>query len=130
VSEEDHDYRYDAPRSGFTDLKILPDPADARLDMLDGGRAVRPGSAERWRLGGLDAGRKAWLIVRGAPTASTDVVVRAQGQELETLHFATSEAWVERSVEIPEGRVASEMRFELENRGSEEFIDYHVWVAQ
>jgi hypothetical protein len=130
VSEADHDYQFDAPRSGSLDLKILPDPADARLDMLDGGRALRPGDGERLRLGGLDAGRRAWLVVRGAPVASTDVLVRIDGRELETLHFTTSEAWVERSVEVPEERVATEMHVELTNRGSEEFIDYHVWVAQ
>jgi hypothetical protein len=130
ISEADHDYRFDPPASGFTDLKILPDPDDPRLDMLDGGRVLRPGSAERLRMGGLDAGRRAWLVVRSAPVARTDVVVRVESQDLETLHFAPAEAWVEATVEIPDDRVTRDMHFELRNVGSEEFVDYHVWVAQ
>jgi hypothetical protein len=130
ISEKDHDYRFDAPASGSTDLKILPDPADARFDMLDGGRALRPGSAESMRLGGLDAGLEAWIVVRSAPTAGTDLGVRVDGHDLETLHFTPSEAWVEKSVEVPADRVAREVSFELRNLGSEEFVDYHVWVAQ
>jgi hypothetical protein len=130
VSEEIHDYRFDAPQSGFLDLKILPDPEDPRYDMLDGGRALRPGSAESFTVQGLDPGKKAWLLVRGAPSVGTDVVVKVVGQEVETLRFTSSEAWDERSVEIPEDKTTAEMRFELVNRGAGEFVDYHVWVAQ
>jgi hypothetical protein len=82
------------------------------------------------RLDGLDAGLEAWIVVRGAPTASTDLGVRVDGHDLETLHFTASETWVEKSVEVPADRVARAMSFELRNLGSQEFVDYHVWVAQ
>ena len=130
VSEGEHAYTFAAPGSGYGDLKILPDPWDARLDMLDGGRTVRPGSSEHFHMGGLDAAHRAWLIVRGAPKGNTDVAARAGGRDVAPLHFKTSEHWVELSVEIPAERVTPEMDFELRNVGPEEFIDYHVWVTQ
>jgi hypothetical protein len=130
LSEADHDYHFDAPASGWTDMKILPDPADERNDMLDGGRMLRPGSAERMRLRGLDAGKRAWLVVRSAPASAADVVVRVSGKDVGTLHWTAGEAWVEESVEIPAARVTAEIDVDLANLGPTEFFDFHVWVAQ
>jgi hypothetical protein len=130
LSEADHDYHFNAPASGWTDMKILPDPADERRDMLDGGRMLRPGSAERMHLGGLDPGRNAWLVVRSAPSSDADVVVRVAGANIATLHWTAGEAWVEESVEIPGARVTREIDVELANSGPTEFVDFHVWVAE
>lgn len=130
LSEADHDYSFDAPASGYTDMKILPDPVDESRDMLDGGRVVRPGDEERMRLGGLDAHRQTWLIVRSAPVAPTDVVVRVSGHDVETVHWTRNDSWAERSIEIPNDQVTRQIRVELYNRGPNEFVDYHVWVAQ
>ncbi len=130
LSEADHDYHFDAPASGWTDMKILPDPADTRRDMLDGGRTLRPGSSERMRLGGLDAGRNAWLVVRSAPSRDADVVVRVAGEDAARLHWTAGEAWVEQSVMIPGARVTRAIDVELANPGPTEFVDFHVWVAQ
>jgi hypothetical protein len=130
LSEAEHDYRFDAPQSGYTDMKILPDPADDQRDMLDGGRMVRPGTRERMRLGKLYPNRRAWLIVRSAPVSSADVVVRVMGLDVETVHFTHSDGWDERVVEIPGERVTKDLALELYNDGPDEFVDYHVWVAQ
>jgi hypothetical protein len=130
LSEADHDYSFDAPASGYTDMKILPDPADEANDMLDGGRMVRPGSKETMRLGKLRARTTAWLILRSAPVNATDTIVRVDGHDLATLHWAASEGWVEQRVEIPEDQVSPEIRIEVENKGPEEFVDYHVWALQ
>ena len=130
LSEADHDYHFNAPVSGWTDMKILPDPADERSDMLDGGRMLRPGSSERMRLGGLDPGRGAWLVVRSAPAGRADVVVRVAGKDLATLHWTPGERWVEENVEIPGASVTSDIDVELANRGPSEFVDFHVWVAE
>jgi hypothetical protein len=130
LSEGDHDYRFDAPLSGYTEMKILPDPADTSRDMLDGGRVVRPGSEERMRLGALDARREARLIIRSAPTSHADIIVRVGGRDVETLHWTPTEGWEEQSVAVPGDRVTREIRVELYNRGPEAFVDYHVWVAQ
>jgi hypothetical protein len=130
LSEADHDYRFDAPASGFTDMKILPDPVDDTSDMLDGGRIVRAGNRERMRIGKLLARRPAWIIVRSAPVNATDLVVRVDEHDVDTIHWTAGQGWVEASVEIPEDRVAPELRVELVNQGPEEFFDYHVWVVQ
>jgi len=130
LSEANHDYQFNAPSSGWTDMKILPDPADARHDMLDGGRILRPGSSERMRLGGLDPGRNARLVVRSAPASDADIVVRIAGKILATLHWTAGEAWVEETVEIPAARVTPQIDLELANLGPSEFVDFHVWVAE
>jgi hypothetical protein len=130
LSESDHDYSFDAPLSGYTEMKILPDPNDESRDMLDGGRTVRPGNGERMRLRGLDPEHPAWLVLRSAPTKPTDLVVRVAGHDVETVHWTRAEGWSERRVEIPADRVTREVRVELYNPGSEDFVDYHVWVAQ
>jgi hypothetical protein len=130
LSESNHDYRFDAPASGYTDMKILPDPADEELDMLDSGRMVRPGQRERMHLGKLDPKKTAWLIVRSAPVNATDTTVRVGGHDVETLHWAKTSSWVEQSVEIPSDLVTAEIDVEIYNSGPEEFIDYHAWVAE
>jgi hypothetical protein len=130
LSEGDHDYHFNAPVSGWTDMKILPDPADERQDMLDGGRVVRPGSSERMRLRGLDPGRNAWLVVRSAPASDADVEVRVAGKDLATLHWTAGEAWVEETIEIPGALVSRELDIELANLGPAEFVDFHVWVTE
>jgi hypothetical protein len=68
--------------------------------------------------------------VRSAPASDADVVVRASGKDLATLHWTAGEAWVEESVEIPGARVSREIEVELANLGPTEFVDFHVWVAQ
>jgi hypothetical protein len=130
LAEAEHDYRFDAPVSGYTDMKILPDPADEEHDMLDGGRLVRPGSRERMRLENLEAKKPAWLILRSAPVSATDVVVRIHGRDVETVHWTRSEGWDERVVTLPPEDVTAELPLELYNQGPEDFVDYHVWVAQ
>jgi hypothetical protein len=130
LSEADHDYTFDAPASGFTDMKILPDPADDRRDMLDGGRLVRRGNKERMRLGGLDPGRPAWLVLRSAPARPADLVVRVGGRSIDTVHWTPIEGWAEQKVQIPGDQVTSDITVELFNQGPQDFVDYHVWVAQ
>ncbi len=129
VSEAAHGYVM-PPRSGWTDMKILTDPADERLDMFDAGRRIPKGRAERFVLRNLTPKKPATFIVRSAPEAASQVAVRANGAPLTVLSWEASDGWVEASFEIPAGQVDAEISFELENRGPEDFLDYHAWIAQ
>ncbi|WP_394842497.1 hypothetical protein LZC95_36185 [Pendulispora brunnea] len=130
VSETEHRYVFPSPAGGWTDMKILSDPADTRLDLFDGGRRISGGNSERFVLRHLTPGKAATLIVRSAPDATSHVLVRAAGADVAALDFTPSEGWVETAVEIPADKVTEELSFEFANTGSGDFVDYHVWIAQ
>ena len=52
VSEREHAYAF-STGSGWTDMKILPDPAEPRLDLFDGGRILYAQATEHFTLRGL-----------------------------------------------------------------------------
>ncbi len=54
VSEREHAYSYSAG-SGWTDMKILPDPEDERLDMFDGGRTLYANAHEDFTVSHLNS---------------------------------------------------------------------------
>ncbi|HWL89198.1 MAG TPA: hypothetical protein VNO21_25520 [Polyangiaceae bacterium] len=129
VSEAEHRYVFPAA-GGFTDMKILTDPADDRRDLFDGGRRIVQGRSERFVLRHLTQNEPATLIVRSAPEGASRVLVRAATASLTMLEWEASEGWVEAAFEIPKDKVESEIRIELENQGPGDFVDYHVWIAQ
>ncbi len=130
LSEKRHAYVSAQPAGGYTELKILADPADAKLDMLDGGRRMEQGMRERFVLGKLEAMRVAHLVVRSAPEKRTVVRVEVGGAEIARVSFEASEAWVEKVVEVPAARVKESIDVTLTNDGPGDFLDYHVWVTQ
>ncbi len=103
VSEKEHAYTY-SRGSGWTDMKILPDLADDRLDIFDGGRILYAHATERFTLRQLDANKPALLVLRTAPTGGTTFRVRASGAEIESIALVPHDGWVERVVAIPAER--------------------------
>jgi hypothetical protein len=130
VSEKDHRYVFAAPTSGFTELRVLADPKDPDLDMLDGGRELKSGDTESMRLGGLTAGRRATLLLRTAAVEDTTLRLRVNGEVLAPLAVEHKDAWVELAVEVPAHLVRASLDVEVRNEGAADFVDYHVWVAQ
>ena len=130
VSEREHGYRFPSPAGGWTDMKILPDPADGARDMFDGGRRIAPGRSERFTLTRLTVGRAAHLVVRSAPDGKAHVRMRVAGADVGQLDFEPTDAWVERVAEIPAALVTSSLEIEMANDGPNDFIDYHAWLTQ
>jgi hypothetical protein len=132
VSEGAHHYAFGAPGSGsgYTDLKVLADPADPDKDMMDGGRNVAPGGPESMRFTGLAEGHDATLVLRAAPVADAHLHVVVNGEALPPLVIERRDAWIEPRVVIPARLVRDPLDVTIVNDGPGLFIDYHAWVAQ
>ena len=129
LSEAQHDYS--APlHGGWTDMKILADPAQPTADMFDGGRRITASLSEHFSLHGLDAKRTAHLILRSAPDKSTVVQVKVHGAVVDTIAFERTDGWVEGVAEIPAELVAKDLDVELAIVGPGDFVDYHAWITQ
>jgi hypothetical protein len=111
-------------------MKILADPHEPSAGLLDGGRRIGPGRDERFRLRGLKPGAPAHLVIRSAPEGMSRVRVVVNGAEVAHFELSSTEAWVERVVELPADAVSEDTRVSLGNDGPEDFVDYHVWATQ
>ncbi len=129
VSEREHAYSYSAG-SGWTDMKILPDPEDERLDMFDGGRTLYANAHEDFTVSHLNSHARAALAVRMAPPGGTRFTVRIGGVDIATLAIDPRDGWDERLIEIPAERVDASMTIEIENHGPGELTLFHAWIGQ
>lgn len=130
VSEKNAGYRFEQPSNGWTDMRILPDPADAQKDLFDGGRRIAVGKHESFEAKGLVLGKRAVLVVRVAPENTTHVRVRIDGADAGTITLERGAGWEEKPFELPEGLVTDRMRVELGNEGPGDFVDFHAWILQ
>lgn len=130
VSEKDAHYTFEKPGNGWTDMRVLPDPADTRRDLWDGGRRIGGGRSEQFVLRGVDAGKPAHLVFRTAPEASTHVRIRVGGVEVGALDVVKRSAWEERAIALPASVVAPGAKVEVLVDGPGDFVDYHAWVTQ
>lgn len=129
VSEHQHHYVRPMP-GGWTDMKILPDPASPERDLFDAGRRIAGGQRERFVTVGVTPGRPARLLLRTAPEADTRIRIRVNGVEVGTTPLAAAESWVEPAFPLPEGMVTTEMSLEIVNDGPGDLVDHHVWITQ
>jgi hypothetical protein len=131
VSEKANAYRFDQPANGWTDLRILPDPADPRRDMFDAGRRIAVGKSESFTARGLVPGKRIHLVVRTAQEAPTTVRVRVDGNDAGSIELRRSEGWDEIGHLVTEDLVkGADIRIELTNEGPGDFLDYHLWITQ
>jgi len=132
VSEAAHGYTFGLPSSGsgFTDLKILADPKDPDLDLMDGGRELAGGGSETMRFTGLTPGRDATIVLRAAPTESTRAHLVVNGEALPEFALDRGDVWIEPSVVVPARLVRGALDVRIVNDGPNTFVDYHAWVAQ
>lgn len=131
VSEKAAGYRFDQPSNGWTDMRILPDPADPRRDMFDAGRRIAAGKRESFDARGLLVGEPLHLVVRTAQEARTTVRVRVDGRDAGTLALERTNGWEEVGhLVVGELVQRPNVRVELTNEGPGDFLDYHAWITQ
>jgi hypothetical protein len=97
VSERAHKYEFPRPAGGWTDMHILPDPSDARIDMFDAGRRIAGGRSESFTMRNLVPGKAAHLVFRTAPEGKSKIVVKLAGVEVGRAEIARALGWVETS---------------------------------
>ncbi len=130
VSEQRAGYAFDRPANGWTDMRILPDPEDAKQDMFDAGRRIAVTRRERFVARGLTPGAAAHLVVRVAPESRTRVRVRVDGQDAGVFDLERTDSWLEAPLAVPAALVTAEMHVELTNEGPGDFVDFHAWLTQ
>jgi hypothetical protein len=131
VSERAHKYEFPRPAGGWTDMHILPDPQDARIDMFDAGRRIAGGRSEWFTMRNLVPGKAAHLVFRTAPEGKTKIVVKLAGVEVGRTDIARAMGWVEIPIAIDPGFMRTgDLAFEVANEGPEDFVDYHVWLTE
>jgi hypothetical protein len=130
VSEQANAYVFDRPSNGWTDMRVLPDPADAQHDMFDAGRRIAVGRSEAWIARGLTFGAPAHLVIRSAPESKTRVHVRIGGADAGVIDLERTQGWVEAVLPIDASLVRTSIRIELTNEGPGDFVDFHEWVTQ
>ena len=131
VSEDAHHYDFTKPLSGWTDMHILPDPADDRVDMFDAGRRIVHGNSERFTMRNVVPGKPAHLVFRTAPEGPSKIVITLGGEVVATLDVTRTTNWVELAVSIDARFMrAGNLDFVVKNEGVEDFVDYHVWLTE
>ena len=131
VSEKEHGYTFEQPQNGWTDMRILPDPADPQKDMFDGGRRIAVGKKESFTANDLVLGRPFHLVVRVAQEGATNVRLRVDGQDAGVLALGRTNGWEEKGFLVTEKFVTkANLRIELINEGPGDFVDYHLWITQ
>jgi hypothetical protein len=130
VSEHEHGYTV-SRGSGWTDMKILPDLADPRTDVFDGGRILYAQATERFTLKNLEPHRATQLAFRTAPAGGSKMRVRVNGAEVAAIDLAPIDGWDERTIAIPADLVGdSHISVEIANDGPGELPLFHMWVGQ
>lgn len=131
VSEKQNGYRFEQPQNGWTEMRILPDPANPQRDMFDSGRRIALGKRESFDARGLVLGQRVHLVVRTAQEAATTVRVRFDGIDAGAIALTRTNGWEEAALLVDAKHVrGSHVRVELTNEGPGDFIDYHAWITQ
>ncbi|MFO0675632.1 MAG: hypothetical protein U0169_03800 [Polyangiaceae bacterium] len=130
VDERAHRYRMPGPGGGFTDMKILADPADPTADLWDAGRRIAGGLHESFHVRGIAPGRPGHLVVRTAPEGTATIHVVVGGTRVATRTVERVEGWTEEVFALPEGALTLDAEIRIENEGPADFVDYHAWVLQ
>ncbi len=129
LSERQHQYEFPKPQAGFVDLRILSDPVTPSLDVLDAGRRIPEGRAERFILSSPIRAPNMRLVVRAAPLQAGRVEVTCDAKPVGELVLEPVNGWVELSVELPIAlQPHRPVEFTLTPRGVHEWINYHVWL--
>jgi hypothetical protein len=129
-SEQANGYKFDRPNNGWTEMRVLSDPAERQKDLFDGGRRIALDRSESFDVHGLVLGRVARLIVRVAQENKTRVRVRIDGQDAGAIDLDTSGGWADVPFTLRAEQVRGAMRISLTNEGPGDFVDYHVWITQ
>lgn len=130
ISEAEHGYVFEHPSNGWTDMRVLPDPADDKKDLFDAGRRIAVGKREWFVVRGARPGTAAHLVVRTAPESTTRVRVSIGGSPIGSFELARTGGWVEPAIAVPAEHMKADAVVELLNEGPGDFVDFHAWVTQ
>ncbi len=132
VSESEHRYSVSGEKSGWTTMKVLPDPRARSRNLFDAGRTIFAGESESFDVFGGNAATSAQLIFRTAPSTFSRVRLAIDGHEVEdgTIQYRPGSGWFETEVELPREKLQKKFRVTLFNDGPGEFSLYHVWLVQ
>lgn len=101
VNEKQHAYELSQKHIGYVFMKLLPNPARAGEDLWDAARLVPPGVTESFRLRHL-LPRRGWsLLIRSAPTASSEFDVSISDKVVQHVKLHASDGWTETRVSLP-----------------------------
>ena len=126
VSERQHRYSFPQPEGGFAEMRVLPDPAAPELDLWDAGRRIPLDRSETMRIGGLESGRGARLLLRTVVDRASAIEVRV-GALVKRVELPVSKGWTEVSIEVPGESVTASMNVSITPRAGE-WVGYHLWV--
>jgi hypothetical protein len=127
VSERAHRYAFPSPQGGWTDMRVLPDPAEPARDLWDAGRRIPLGRPERFELRGLPKGRPVRLLIRTISDRPAAIELAA-GRWSTRLALPAAEGWVEVAVTIPGEAVQGVLPVSITPREGE-WVNYHMWAV-
>jgi hypothetical protein len=131
VSEKANGYKFEQPQNGWTDMRVLPDPADPQHDMFDAGRRIAAGKSESFDGRGLILGKPLHLVLRLAQESTTTIRVRIDGADAGAMTVHRTDGWEEKALAVDAKFVPSaNVRVELTNEGPGDFVDFHAWITQ
>jgi hypothetical protein len=131
MSEDDHDYHFQGPSTGYVQLRILADLRDPSRDSFDAGRVLLAGRVERFEMRAPSPGATPRLIVRSAPVDRGEVDVTLDDRPVGALHLEPAEGWSELSIPVPTSSVRGRtMRVTFTPRSVREWTNFHVWLVE
>ena len=132
VSEREHDYWFQPSRTGFVQMRILPNPISPSRDMLDSGRLLRADHAERFTLRAPTPGAAARMIIRSTPVDWGWSEISINGHATPRFKMRPYDGWVELSVPLQDAvaQSGSSLRVTIMPRAMREWSDYHVWLVE
>jgi hypothetical protein len=128
VSEGQHHYRVSVGNLGRVAMKLLPNPNKPSEDLWDAARIVSPGVSELFDLDRLTPGRPLWLVVRSAPTVTTDFDLYLDGERPVHVTLPARDGWSEVRVPLPASNTRR-LTVRLGPSNVERAL-YQVWAVQ
>jgi hypothetical protein len=130
ISEKEHAYVFPRPDAGYVEMRILAHPFEDARDVLDSGRRIPAGQAEKFELSSNLHAPSMRLIVRTAPAFAGHVDVTMNGVSIGELALEPSGRWVELSFPLPSPVGPGERSsFTFTNRDAVRWVNYHVWLV-
>ena len=131
ISEDEHDYHFDGPSTGFVQMRRLPDPRNLTRDLFDAGRLLLTDHSERFEIKAPSFGASARLIIRSVPVDWGTLEVEIDGANVAAAAIEPSDGWAELSIPIESSRqTGARLRIVLTPRSMREWSNYHMWLVE
>jgi hypothetical protein len=131
VSEDEHRYELPRPSAGFVEMRLLPDAASPKRDVLDAGRHIPQDRSETFVMRRPSPGKTARLVARTPPARSGRVEVEIDGNRVGAFEVEAFDGWQEPTLPLVRlERADGPMKVRLTPRGMPEWVDHHVWLVE